>query len=273
VKLVLWIAGSIGAVYAALCAWLFVAQDSFVFPRAANDPTLVGKYRTRRIAIPTADTTLEGWWIENQDRASGPIILYFGGNAEDVLHSADNVARLNARAMLATNYRGYGGTPGAPSETALYADALVVYDYAVKRAGGNAQDIPNIVAMGRSLGSGVAVYVAAHRPLRGVVLITPYDSMLEVAARHFPYFPVRRLLKHSFSSAKRAVEIRIPALIVAAERDTVVPATHARELFAAWRGPKEIRVLENSGHNDLDLDPRYYSFINEFLDTLRLTRT
>lgn len=188
-------------------------------------------------------------------------LVYFGGNAEDVLYTAENAGRFSARRMLVTNYRGYGSTPGRPSEAALCKDALTIYDYAVKQTGISADS----VVVGRSLGSGVAVYVAANRPVRGAVLITPYESMAAVAQAQYPYCPVQYLLKHKFASDQLAGKIMAPALIVAGERDTVIPSIHAQRLFETWAGPKSMRILE-AGHNDIERHDEYYNRLNAFLE-------
>lgn len=247
--------------YALLCALLYAQQDGFIFFRVANDPLLVQRWQSRRVEIP-GEVRIEGWWAEGGDAASSVTLLYFGGNAEDVLYTAETAKALSAKRMLIANYRGYGNTPGEPGERALFQDALAIYDYAVKQPGVSAD---RIVAMGRSLGSGVATYLAANRKVHAVVLITPYDSMAAVGQGHYPFFPVRRLLKHKFPSDTFAAAIDAPALLLAAEQDTIVPPRHAQALKQAWRGPVQLRVLQGVGHNDIEAHPNYYALINGFL--------
>jgi fermentation-respiration switch protein FrsA (DUF1100 family) len=171
-------------------------------------------------------------------------------------------SRFPGWALLAVNYRGYGGSAGKPSERAMFADALSVYDWAAKRA-----DVApgRIAAIGRSIGSGVAVYLAANRQLCGVVLVTPYDSLRAVAQRHYPYLPVSLLLKHNFDSIGRAPHISTPLLVIAAQRDSIIPPEHAQALFAKWRGPKIWREIEGADHNDLNSDPGYWAEVAGFL--------
>jgi pimeloyl-ACP methyl ester carboxylesterase len=253
--------GLVGALYMVFCILLYAMQDDMVFYRVGNDAALRKQWQAKRVEIPAGDVAIEGWWAENAN-AGNVTLLYFGGNAEDVLYMAEGAGRFNARVLL-TNYRGYGATPGRPSEQALLKDSLAVYDYAVTQASVSAD---NIIVMGRSLGSGVAAHIAANRPVRGAVLITPYDSMASVAQAHYRYFPVRLLLKHQFASDKLAAKITQPVLILAAERDGVVPPVHAQRLFAAWAGPKQMHVLENVGHNDIEHHEQYYPLINGFLE-------
>ena len=249
-------------IFAVLCAFLYFRQDSFLYFPGPNDGELRSLMRHQRVEVPSGDTLIEGWWTTNSPATTSAVIVYFGGNAEDVLYFAATAARLPARHVLVANYRGYGETPGRLSEQDAYQDALALYDYAARQPGVVEHDI---VVMGRSLGSGIATYVAAHRRVGGSILVTPYDSMVAVAGRHYPIFPVSWLLKHRFASDERARTIRTPVLIVAAELDDIVPPVHAQRLFDAWAGSKQIRVLPGVGHNDIEKHPEYDALLSEFL--------
>jgi hypothetical protein len=249
-----------GGGFTLICVLLYFGQERSIFFPQPNDPQLRQRHSAERFAIPSAGATLEGWWIENPQATTAAVVLYFGGNAEDVLYTANEASKINARAVVVANYRGYGGSGGVPSQKALYEDGLAIYDYALKRG------VPpeHIVVMGRSLGSGVASMLAAARPVGAAILITPFDSLASVAAGHYPFLPVRLLLRHPFPSTQWAVRTHASALMIAAERDTVVPASHARKLFAAWAGRKQFHVLQ-TGHNDIEMHPLYYRLVNEFL--------
>src|SRR5262249_19315765 len=157
--------------------------------------------------------------------------LYFGGNAEEVSWLVETAPPLGAWALLLVNYRGYGRSEGRPGERALFADALLLHDWARGRP---EVDRSRIAAMGRSLGPGVAVHLAAERALAGVVLVSPFDSLTAVAQRHYPWLPVRWLLRHPFDSLARAPSIQTPLLCLTAGRDTIVPPAHSARLCAAW---------------------------------------
>jgi pimeloyl-ACP methyl ester carboxylesterase len=160
------------------------------------------------------------------------------------------------------DYRGYGQSGGSPSEKALVADALALYDHAAKLPGVNPK---RIYAFGRSLGSGVAVALAAERPLAGLILVTPYDSLAAVAKRYYWYLPVDWLLKHRFDSIVLAPNLKHPLLCLIAEGDEVIPSVHAERLFDAWGGPKRKAILQQAGHNATDAHPLFWSSIREFL--------
>jgi len=127
-------------------------------------------------------------------------------------------------------------------------------------------DATRIVLVGRSLGTGVATHVAARRPVRGVVLISPYDSMVALARHHYPFLPVRWLLRHRFDSIARAPGIRAPLLAIAGERDVVVPLERSRRLVDAWGGPKRWVVMPGANHDDLARQRPFWEPIRAFLD-------
>lgn len=214
-----------------LCLYMFLRQDRLLFYPVRHDPLLLQQWESQRVEIAMGDHRVEGWWIENANANTQQVVLYFGGNAEDVLYTASTSRALDAARVLVTNYRGYGASSGRPSQAALFEDALAVYDYVVQHAA----VAPNhIVVMGRSLGSGVATYLAAHRPVRGVILITPFDSIAAVAQKLYPFLPIRLLLRHPFPSDTFAPRITAPALILAAEHDALIPPAHAERLFDRW---------------------------------------
>jgi uncharacterized protein len=202
---------------------------------------------------------VHAWHLE----AGGPLVLYFGGNAEEVSWMLE-AARAEApgTSWLLLDYRGYGLSEGSPSQKALIADALALYDRAATLPGTEGR---RIFAFGRSLGSGVAVALAAQRPLKGIVLSTPYDSLLSVAKRYYWFLPVRWLLKHPFDSIALAPHLDAPLLCLIAGRDEVVPPEHAERLYEAWRGPKHRVFLAGASHNTTDEAPEFWASIRAFL--------
>jgi pimeloyl-ACP methyl ester carboxylesterase len=191
-----------------------------------------------------------------------PLVIYFGGNAEDVSWMIDE-ARWRAPGVgwLLVDYRGFGASEGSPSEQTITADALRWYDYLVKEIGAT-----KVVVFGRSLGSGAAVFLASQRKVDAVVLVTPFDSLVEVAKHHYPYLPVSLMLRHRFDSAQLAPKLAMPLLCVAAERDSVIPAAHARRLYEAWGGPKRWILLDGAGHNSTDGAAAFWPGIAAFLE-------
>jgi pimeloyl-ACP methyl ester carboxylesterase len=200
---------------------------------------------------------LKVWAVE---RAGPDALLYFGGNAEDVAANvAPFSAALPARSLYLVNYRGYGGSTGSPSEPALVADAVALYDRLHARHA-------NLCVMGRSLGSGVAMQLAAARPVACLVLVTPFDSLLNVARHHFRWLPVGLLLLDRYDSASRAGSVTARTLVVIAEEDEIVLRERSDALVAALPpGRTEVLVLEQAGHNDLDAAAEYLVRLQRFL--------
>lgn len=248
---------------------MWLTQDSQVFfPQPARgNRTAPPGWSLERVSITAADGTPLAGVLALPPRAPGgavAAVIHFGGNAEEVTAYAPDVERLyGRRAVVLVNYRGYGESGGRPGEKALVADALALYDWAAKRGD---LDGSRICVHGRSLGSGVAVQLAAARPLRCVVLTSPFDSFVAVGKSHMPWLPVGWLLRHRFDGLAHAPAIEVPLLAIFGGADTIVPPEHSERLAAAWAGPVERVRLEGSGHNDIDLDPRYAQAIAAFLD-------
>jgi pimeloyl-ACP methyl ester carboxylesterase len=247
-----------------LLAWLLQERMIF-FPRPV-DSHPAPRPNLEELTVVAADgAKLRGWLIKARDTPA-PLVIYFGGNAEEVSWLVEVADKFSGWSLLLLNYRGYGDSEGKPGERQLFEDALTVYDYAMRRT-----DVAEgrIVAMGRSLGSGVAVHVAAQRPVRGVILVSPYDSLVEVARRHYPYLPISLLLRHRFDSVELAPRIEAPLLCLVAGEDRVIPAAHSRALFGAWRGAKTWRQVPLADHDSVAGEPEYWRSIEEFLRRLR----
>jgi pimeloyl-ACP methyl ester carboxylesterase len=253
----------LAAVAVAVPLTAYVMQEKLIFqsrPMREEDRQIIAARHQARVAdtfLQAADgTRVHAWHFKAAPGA--PLVLYFGGNAEEVSWLLDELPRRDTgAAWLLIDYRGYGSSEGQPSEQALAADALVWYDHF-------AASSPRIVAFGRSLGSGVAVRLAAERPLAGLVLVAPFDSMVEVGKRHYPFLPVSWLLKHRFDSLGLAPKITTPLLCIVATHDEVIPAEHAKRLYDAWGGAKQWVELAAT-HNTIDGHPDYWPAIRAFL--------
>ncbi len=254
----------VGAVAIGLPLALYLLQDKLIFyPRTLSEGQLDDLSRRfpngKSLFAQAADgTRLHAWHVAGKPGA--PLVLYFGGNAEEVSWMLDEVGeRTPGIGWLLIDYRGYGASGGSPSEAALVADALLWYDKVSPEAN-------KIYVFGRSLGSGVAVQLAAHRRVAAAILVTPFDSLVQVAKRHYPFLPVSWMLKHRFDSISYAPSLGVPLLCVVAMRDSIIPPEHAKLLYDAWAGPKRWVALEEAGHNSVDAHPLYWRSINTFLN-------
>ena len=155
------------------------------------------------------------------------------------------------RTIYLLHYPGYGGSPGTPSEQTIITEAFALYDQVRTQH----QDI---VVIGRSLGSGVAVHLASVRPVTRLVLVTPYDSLEQIAARHYPYFPIRWLLRDKFESWKYAPRVTAPTRIVVAGNDKVIPRASSDLLRTRFKdGIASYVVIPNVGHGTISDSPQY----------------
>jgi pimeloyl-ACP methyl ester carboxylesterase len=253
---------AVGAV--AFLGTMYLMQDRLLFhPQPIAEPRRVEiKQRypaVEEVFLEADGTKLQAWHLKAGPGA--PLVLYFGGNAEDVSWMIGEAAqKAPGTSWLLVSYRGYGASEGSPSAAAIAADALRWHDHAVKEF-----KPARVFAFGRSLGSGPAVELAAARPLAGVVLVTPFDSLAAVAKHHYWYLPVDLLLRHRFDSLGLAPKIAAPLLCIAAERDNVIPPAHARRLYEAWSGPKQWVLLPGADHNATDGAPGYWPGIRSFL--------
>ncbi|HXD41699.1 MAG TPA: hypothetical protein VN649_14120 [Ramlibacter sp.] len=233
-------------VYVAVCAGLFFFQRSLIYyPQPGG---LAGADSRMKLAVDGAELQL------SVRPHGGPnAVIYFGGNAEDVSAGLPEMsAAFPDSAIFLMHYRGYGGSSGAPSEQALQQDALVLFDEVHR-------DHPDVVVVGRSLGTGVAIRLATQRPVARLVLVTPYDSLQDLAAAQFPLFPVRWLLADKFESNRYAPLVSVPTTIVAAEHDEVIPRWSTDRLHVRFgEGVAKFIVLPGTGHNTVSAHPLYW---------------
>ena len=232
-------------VYGAMGLGLLLLQRSFIYfppPGAA-----LAAPRTSSLTVPGAVLRISERPLDGR-RA----LIYLGGNAEDVSASLPTLDRaFPDRALYLLHYRGYAGSTGKPSEQALVGDAVLLFDRV-------AAAHPDVVVVGRSLGSGVALQLAARRQVARLVLVTPFDSIVDLAARQYPFFPVRWLLRDKYESWRYAEQLQTSTLVLAAEHDEVIPAWSTQRLVSRFRpGVATVQVLPGVGHNTISESPAY----------------
>ncbi|MCP9887061.1 alpha/beta hydrolase [Cyanobium sp. ATX 6A2] len=234
-----WI-GWLALGYGGACLLLFLTQRSFIyFPRPAADPS-------GRLELQVEGTRV---LVAHRPHPGPRALIYFGGNAEDVsLTRAELAALLPDTALYLLHYRGYGGSEGRPGEAALRADARALYAHVAERH-------RDVSVVGRSLGTGPAVHLAATRPVQRLVLLVPFDSLAAVARGAMPWVPVDLLLRDRWDAAAEAPRVRAPTTIVAAAFDRVVPTRHAEALYRAFLpGVAELVLVSDLDHTTPLLD-------------------
>lgn len=240
--------------YLAICGLMYLRQDSLVYYPQST-----------RVAAADTDFSLEReglvlrGWHHNPGRDNA--LIYFGGNAESVQRSARELAAwFPGRSIYVLAYRGYGASEGRPSEAALTSDALALFDHVR-----GLHPKGDIAVVGRSLGSGVAAQLAGARPVDRLALITPFDSLSGVAALHYPWLPVRLLMKDDYDSTAALADFSGPVFILEAGRDTVVPAGSTQRLVEALpRAPTRLRV-PGADHDSALATPVEVQALKEFV--------
>jgi len=232
--------------YLILCSAVFYFQRSLIYHPTPDLPVNPSNILT----LSVDDVKLK---ISVRDVVGNNAILYFGGNAETVSNSLPKyAAAFPDHAIYMLHYRGFSGSTGAPSEAALHIDAEKLYEYVKAKHN-------KITVIGRSLGSGIAIRLAATRPLNKLVLVTPYDSMLNMARLRFPYLPVSLLLKDHYESWRYAPQIIVPTIILTADKDQVIPIENSRKLFKSfYAGVADFKVINNTDHYSISLSPEYF---------------
>jgi fermentation-respiration switch protein FrsA (DUF1100 family) len=243
----LLIFGLIG--YVAFVALLYFTQRSLqYFPeRFRTPPAAAGLPEAEEAMLETADGERVIVW-RVAPRGQSPVILYFHGNGGSLRWRIDRFRALTAdgTGLVALSYRGYGGSSGRPSEAGLMEDAQAAYAFAAAR-----YPPERIVVWGESLGSGLAVPLAAERPVGRLVLESPFTSAADVAAAMYWFVPVRWLMKDQFRSDLAIGKVTVPVLVLHGERDRVVPIGLGERLYALINAPKRLVRFPGAGHNDL----------------------
>jgi fermentation-respiration switch protein FrsA (DUF1100 family) len=208
--------------------------------------------------------TLRAWWLPQRDPGA-PLLLFLHGNAgnrEDRLHNLQGLWR-SGIAVLIIDYRGYGGSTGAPSEPGLIQDGLAAYDWLAARAPSRP-----IALFGRSLGAAVAAQVASRRPAAGLILESAFTSAPDMAERIFPVPGIRRLVRSRYDTLSAVRALTTPLLVIHGARDELVPFEMGRALFEASPSPrKTFRPVRDAHHNDTYIlaGNEYWRWIREFL--------
>jgi fermentation-respiration switch protein FrsA (DUF1100 family) len=229
---------------------MYVAQRSIMYgpERVRIAPAEAGFLEAEEIVLETADhERVLVWSVPPQD--GKPLILYFHGNGGALRHRVPRFRPLVAdgTGLLALSYRGYGGSSGSPSEDGFLADADALYAYAVAR-----YPAARIVLWGESIGSGVAVALAAKKPVAALILEAPFTSAVDIGAAAYPVIPVRWLMKDQFRSDLRIRDVKAPLLIIHGALDRVVPIAYGEKLFSLANEPKKFVRFPNGNHNDLN---------------------
>ena len=246
-----WLVGLAAGGYLGGLALLYVAQRALMFPipeTARTPPQAAGFPEAEEHILTTTDGEKVIVW-HVPARPGHAVIVYFPGNGDSLAALAGHFRRITAdgTGLVALSYRGYAGSSGQPSEQGLLSDAAAAYAFTEARYSAD-----RIVLWGFSLGSGVAVALAAARPVGKIILEAPFTSIADVAGSLFWFAPVGWLIRDPFRSDERIARVTAPLLIMHGARDATIPLRFGERLFARAREPKQFVRFAEGGHNDLD---------------------
>jgi fermentation-respiration switch protein FrsA (DUF1100 family) len=227
----------------------FVQRSLLYFPEQVRTaPAAAGLAQAQEILLDTADGEKVIVW-HVPPRGDAPVVLYFHGNGGSLRLRVDRFQRIAAAGvgLVALSYRGYGGSTGKPTEAGLIEDARATYAFATERHPGS-----RIVPWGESLGTGVAVALAAEKTVDRMILDAPYTSTLDVAVANYWFLPVRLMMKDQFRSDQRIARVKVPVLIMHGEADQVISIAYGERLYAMIQGPKRFVRFPGGYHVDLD---------------------
>lgn len=247
---------------------MFDLQSQFIFPTHAVP--LAGPWPpgAERLSLTTADgNDLAGIHIPpDEPSRRRTLILGFGGNAWNAQDVAEYLHEIFPDEDVVTfHYRGYAPSHGRPSAEALIADAPLIYDYAVDR-----MKPKHVIAVGFSIGSGVAARLAADRELDGLILVTPFDSLAAVAQSMYPWLPIGHFFGHEIDAASALQNSHVPVAIIAAEQDDIVPAERTEALRAKAANVVFDRVIAGAGHNDIYARSSFQEAMREAFTRLKV---
>ncbi len=239
------------SVYLIVGIFLYMMQDNFLY-----FPTQKTKSTYKEEVFTNDDESISTTVLNiGQDKA----IIYFGGNAENVDNNIDNFSEIfKDYTVYLVKYRGYGKSTGQPTEVGLYSDALNIYDSIKNR-------YLNISIIGRSLGTGIATYLAAKRDTYKLALITPFDSIESVAQELFPIYPMSLILRDKYRSIERVNQIKAQTLILMAQNDQVIKKEHTQRLANKFPVSQvTIEIIRNKNHNSISNNKLYYTLLKKY---------
>jgi uncharacterized protein len=263
----------IGGAYLILFLLIFLFQDtianqtsSFFQPKAisAEAAHALAALDVEAIDLASSDgARLRGWLVKNATEPRAPLLIYFNGSGSESSAMIPYAQTLDGWSVALINYRGFGQSEGTPSQANAFADATFIYDTLIQRPD---IDADRVVAMGYSLGTGVATHLSTQRPVIGTVLVAPYDSLTLIGLKRPPlYAPLMGTMKHYFDSISRAPAIKTPLLVLSGAADPVIPPELSQKLADQWGGAVDIKTYPGEDHDLLLHNNSSWADITAFL--------
>lgn len=254
----------LGLVFIYLCVvvYIYITQDEKVFqPNLIENREPISLKNVENLSFEVQKNIVLDGVYKKANKENAPLLIYFGGNADDATRILLHVKSLKEFDIVSFNYRGYVRSEGKPSEKEIFSDALKIYDKFAKNK--------NAIVMGRSLGTGVATYLASRRPIKGVILITPYDSIASIGQKIYPYLPVYFLSKHKFESIKYILHVKAPVGLIEVVNDETIPKYHFDKLREKVPNLALHVELNNTTHAEVLTHPDFEKSIKDIIKSFK----
>ncbi|MFI5343792.1 MAG: alpha/beta hydrolase [Chlamydiales bacterium] len=235
--------------------------DSFFFYPRSNNPCYCKQWKSSELILNINQHQLQGWFVEIADPES-PIVIYYGGNAEDITITLSYLEETKFASLLIMNYRGFGKSTGRPTQKVVLSDALLIYDYLIQNYKVNPS---KIFLVGRSIGASVAAYVSSQRPVGGLILLTPFDSIIGFLPKFLNFFPIRNCLAPYFNTSKYLEHFNGKMLIIAAGKDEVVPRSSLENLLTKFHEKITYVEIKEADHQNVSEFPEYWATIEKYI--------
>jgi uncharacterized protein len=236
--------------------------DQWIFFPRKNNTDLCEKWRATEVMLNINQQNLQGWFVKAANQEKSPVLIYYGGNAEDISYTLECLDQLTSTSLFMMNYRGFGKSSGRPSQEGLLSDALANYDHMVDVLKINPD---KIYLMGRSIGSSIAAYVASKRKIGGLILVTPYDSIANLAPKFLRFFFIRKYLDRYFNTAKYLEQVEIVFLVLAAGLDEIVPRKCLENLVMMFKDQMIVIEIKNADHQNISDYPEFLVAIQNYI--------
>ena len=244
----------------------FYQRDLLYFPNENNYSGDKLTVKVKKIKIPTPDNLKLNGWFHEKNLSNYKTIIYFHGNAgtlDNRVHKINHFQDMDVNFLIIA-WRGFSGNKGRPTEDGLYRDGISAVNWVLEQG----VKEKNIVLYGESLGTGITSEIAQNRNFAGVILETPFTSMVDVAKKFYPYVPVSLLLKDRYENENKVVNINIPIMIMHGEKDTIVPFSMGKKIFEIANEPKYSYFTKYDDHM-MEYDDQMINTLKGFLKSLK----
>lgn len=247
--------------YFAFLFYLYFYQERLIFVGAKPNYLAYQSLEKYANALEFDDVTLQGWRIEGEKDNKSPVIIYFGGNAQDVAYKIPFLTQVHSGPIYTYNYRGYGLSEGKPNEDRLFHDASRIFQFVTKQ---NADK--KVVVIGQSLGTAVAGYVASIHNVEKLILISPLSTLYDIVRTRYYYLVPKFIVRNKLNLIEYVRSVTAHSLVISGAMDKLIPSVLSKNTFDQIQGLKQRIEISDAGHNDILFHEETIQTIKKFLE-------